>query len=448
MNGGISSGDINQIINVIMGLISVPGYFMIFKKCNVAGWKSFIPFYRDYQLGKCAYRENEGQRLLIAAFISEITYNLYNSKFSYLNHSGWLKLLLLVIYIMALISGAIYSLRIYNGLCQVFGRKKRWIWGWLFLKGPTSLIWGASSSFVPLAVVLEDDAPEVFGLEAETIQEGLTVNLKERSVHDFLKKKYLLKDINLNIKPGSMVLLLGGSGAGKSTFINAVTGYEKARAKIFLNGRNVYRDYRDLKYDIGLVPQQDLMRGNDTVISTLSDAATLWLPLSFGKKDRNKRITEVLDFMGLHAVKNSLVSKLSGGQRKRLSIAIEMISDPFLFILDEPDSGLDGVIARELMEKLQEIAHSGHIVIVITHTPDRVRDLFDSTIILAKDSSRTGRLAYYGTIPSAFDFFKRDSMEKILLSINPTDEGGEGRSDEFISSFGNNEVRKEALTNG
>lgn len=234
MNGGMSSGDVNQIINVIMGLISVPGYFMIFKKCNVAGWKSFIPFYRDYQLGKCAYRENEGQRLLIAAFVSEITYNLYNSKFSYLNHSGWIKLLLLVLYIMVLISSAIYSIRIYNGLCQVFGKKKRWIFGWLFLKGPTSLIWGASSSFVPLAVVLEDDAPEVFGLEAETIQEGLTVNLKERSVHDFLKKKYLLKDINLNIKPGSMVLLLGGSGPANQHLLMLLPVMRKHVPKYFL----------------------------------------------------------------------------------------------------------------------------------------------------------------------------------------------------------------------
>lgn len=85
-----------------------------------------------------------------------------------------------------------------------------------------------------------------------------------------------------------------------------------------------------------------------------------------------------------------MVAKLSGGQRKRLSIAMEFISNPSLFILDEPDSGLDGVMARELFEQLRLIADQGKIIIVITHTPDRVIDLFDDVIVLAKDAKRTG----------------------------------------------------------
>jgi ABC-type multidrug transport system ATPase subunit len=134
-------------------------------------------------------------------------------------------------------------------------------------------------------------------------------------------------------------------------------------------------------------------------------------------------------------VKNNLVDKLSGGQRKRLSIAMEFISDPDLFILDEPDSGLDGVVARNLFEKLREIADEGKIVVVITHTPDRVIDLFDDVIVLAKDARRTGRLAYYGPVKEAYEFFGKDSMEDILLSINQKDEGGEGRADEFVEKY-------------
>ena len=252
---------------------------------------------------------------------------------------------------------------------------------------------------------------------------------------DFVKKRVLLKDIHMNIPKGHMVLLLGGSGAGKTTYLNAVTGYEKARAEVRLNNVDVYKHYDKMMYDIGFVPQQDLMRGNDTVYLTLADAAMMRLPSTVSVMERDNRIARVLDQFGLTAVQHNLVEKLSGGQRKRLSIALEFISDPSLFILDEPDSGLDGVVARGLFEKLRNIADEGKIVVVITHTPDRVIDLFDDVIVLAKDASRTGRLAWYGPVKEAYDFFGKNSMEEILLSINQKDEGGEGRADEFIEKF-------------
>jgi ABC-type multidrug transport system ATPase subunit len=154
-------------------------------------------------------------------------------------------------------------------------------------------------------------------------------------------------------------------------------------------------------------------------------------------------VESVLEQFGLASVKSSLVEKLSGGQRKRLSIAMEYISDPFLFVLDEPDSGLDGVIARDLMRRLRKIADQGKIVIVITHTPDRVADLFDDIIVLAKDSRRTGRLAYYGSIDEAKEFFGTDTMEGILRKINQKDEGGEGLSDEFVKKYAERQVVSE-----
>ena len=197
----------------------------------------------------------------------------------------------------------------------------------------------------------------------------------------------------------------------------------------------IYGEYEKLKYDIGFVPQQDLMRSNDTVYLTLHDAASLRLPSSVSYRAKKKRVNEVLEEFGLGAIRNSLVEKLSGGQRKRLSIAMEFISDPSLFILDEPDSGLDGVVARGLFEKLRSIADSGKIVVVITHTPDRVIDLFDDVVVLAKDSSRCGRLAYYGSIEDSYKFFGKNSMEEILLSINQKEEGGEGLADVYIERY-------------
>ena len=114
---------------------------------------------------------------------------------------------------------------------------------------------------------------------------------------------------------------------------------------------------------------------------------------------------------------------------------MEFISNPTLFILDEPDSGLDGVMARELFEHLRVIADQGKIIIVITHTPDRVIDLFDDVIVLAKDSNRTGRLAFFGSIREARDFFGREKMEEIVKAVNRQEEGGDGRADEYILKF-------------
>ncbi len=263
----------------------------------------------------------------------------------------------------------------------------------------------------------------------------LQIHIDNRSVGSFLKRRLLLKDIKLSIEPGSMVLILGGSGSGKTTFVNAVTGYEKAHAEIKQGDLDVYEDYSRMKYEIGMVPQQELLRGDDTVIMTLTNAAQMRLPEGTPTEERKKRVEEVLALFGLTPVKDELVDKLSGGQRKRLSISVEFVSNPSLFVLDEPDSGLDGVMARDLMEQLRKIANQQKIVMVITHTPDRVIDLFDKVIVLAKNSQQTGQLAFYGTVPEARQFFGRDTMEDIILAINPVDEGGEGLADHYIEAF-------------
>jgi len=114
---------------------------------------------------------------------------------------------------------------------------------------------------------------------------------------------------------------------------------------------------------------------------------------------------------------------------------MELVTDPELFVLDEPDSGLDGVIAREIFTKLRGIADDGKIVLVITHTPDRVVDLFDKVIVLAKDSARVGRLAFYGSPAEAREFFGKDSMEGIVMSVNPKEEGGDGLADQCIERY-------------
>ncbi len=434
MDNSITIDLTNGISRLIMDALVSVGYIGIFGKCGVKRIWAIIPIAREYHIAQCADKEKEGR---IYAIVSAFYYCFYVATRIF-NDNTTVMLLLSIPLIGFWVTMLIYDIKIYLGLIKIFNRSKKWLLMFFLLEGVTAVIWGYSKKFVPSKKVENlSEAVAAKGLEKDlkAIDDGLTVNIRERTVIDFIKRRALLKDIHMCIPKGHMVLLLGGSGAGKTTYLNAVTGYEKADASITLGDADVYKDYEKMKYNIGFVPQQDLMRGNDTVELTLSDAALVRLPVTMSVMERENRIAYVLDQFGLTAVKNILVDKLSGGQRKRLSIAMEFISDPDLFILDEPDSGLDGVVARRLFEKLREIADEDKIVLVITHTPDRVIDLFDDVIVLAKDATRTGRLAYYGPVNEAYEFFGKNTMEEILLSINQKDEGGEGRADEFVEKY-------------
>ena len=423
-----------RLLRIITSSLEMIGFGLLFKKCGARWWEALIPFWRSYTLARCGNCESEGR----VVFFCDLLSTVFNIALLFINENSGLALLFLALILSFTVIILVYMIRISLGLCEVFGRRKLWWFPWTFFTFIPALIWGLFRSFRPMWQVGEfrDSALSTFSnTHIDSMDKGLTVNLEERTVSDFFKKRYLLRDIHMYIQPGHMVLLLGGSGAGKSTLVNAINGYEPAKGEMSLDGENIYKEYSKMMYEIGFVPQQDLMRGNDTVLNTMNDAAALRLPLALTGEDRKKRVHEVMEIFGLLPVQHNLVEKLSGGQRKRLSIAMEFLPNPSLFILDEPDSGLDGVMARELMEQLRAIADQGKIVIVITHTPDRVIDLFDDVIVLAKDTARTGRLAYFGSIAEAKTFFGKDSMEKIVRSITREEEGGEGRADEFIGRF-------------
>jgi len=428
-------GSINTF-TTITSILWMVGVWRLFVKCGLKGWWALIPVAKYYKLALCADREQEGRSLTVLNVV--IILNAIVAKFT--TEGSTLYILCAALEVAVSWAWVIYCARVYSGLCRVFERRRWWVLLWLFAEWVpiAPLLWGFRKKYQPLwqAEEIRDDADYYFsGRKAAILDQGLTVNLEERTAREFFRKKYLLRNIHLSIQPGHMVLLLGGSGAGKTTFLNAVNGYEPAKAEVTINGRNMYKNYKEMQYDIGFVPQADLIRGCDTVYRTLMDTAMLRLPNSFSRPERQERVEEVMDIFGLTPVKGNLVSKLSGGQRKRLSIAMEFISNPTLFILDEPDSGLDGVMARELFTQLRKIADQGKIIIVITHTPDRVIDLFDDVIVLAKDAKRTGRLAWFGPIDEARAFFGKEKMEEIVKSVNREEEGGEGRADEFILKY-------------
>ena len=431
------------VVGVIVQALFLAGLWRLLEKSGLKGWWALIPGARDYQLCRCAGREPEG-RVYSVTGVATILLNiviLFSQPGAEESEtiSGYVVVMLILLFTLTMVR-FFYGIRVWRGLIEVYGVRRRWMWLWFvsYTRWIPALLWGFAKKYRPEWQV-EDIRAEMARLassgSATVMDEGLTVNLRERSATEFFQKKVLLRDIHMSIPQGHMVLLLGGSGAGKTTYLNAINGYEKADADVMLNGTNMYRQYKKMQYEVGFVPQSEMMRGKDTVLNTLLDAAKLRLPVDVSAKQRRARVDEVMDIFGLKPVKNNLVEKLSGGQKKRLSISMEFISNPSLFILDEPDSGLDGVMARELFVQLRKIADTGKIVIVITHTPDRVIDLFDDVIVLAKDSARTGRLAWYGSIEDARKFFGREKMEQIVKSVNRKEEGGDGLADEFVMKY-------------
>ena len=428
----------SSTLGIFMMVLYMAGEWRILTKSSLKGWWALIPCARDYQLARCAGREPEGRVVLV----SGIARMLLNAVMilGAEEQLGDFYYLCMIPYAALGIVEFLFTLKIYGGLIEVYGKRRRWLWLWImpYANSITAMLWGWSDKYQP-AWKVEDFRREMTRRATHgntaAMETGLTVNLKERSVWEFFHKKILLWDIHMYIPQGHMVLLLAGSGAGKTTLVNALNGYEKAKAEVLLNGNNMYTHYKSMQHETGFVPQQELVRSKDTVYYTLADAAKLRLPKDIPNEVRKDRVEEVMEIFGLTHAKTHLVQKLSGGQKKRLSIAMELISNPSLFILDEPDSGLDGVMARELMQQLRSVADTGKIVRVITHTPDRVIEYFDDVIVLAKDSSRTGRLAFYGSVPEAREFFGREKMEEIVKLLNREEEGGDGRADEFIKKY-------------
>ncbi len=435
--------DIKNYWELIAYVLSTIGLWKVFAKCGAKKWHSLIPAYRFYVLSVCADRKDTGRIWFLLDMMNLVLTLAGAFLIVFLNLTGAWYYAIQIVILSLEITEKLFIIKIYISLCDVFGKKKWWV-VLFFIDIPVILIWGVSRKFQPKTTIQDRviKAAALTNRDVEEKDEGLTINIRQRVAKSVSGTKVLLRDIHMNIAPGRMVLLLGGSGAGKTTFLNAVTGFEKADATVTLNGKDVYKDFEAMKYEIGFVPQMDLIRYNDSVIRTVSDSAKLKLPSSIKKEEMNSKISEVMNIFGLTAVQNNIVSKQSGGQKKRISIATEFIADPYLFILDEPDSGLDGVLARDLMRRLHEISREGRIVIVITHSPDRVADLFDDVIILAKDAERTGRLVYYGEIEKARNFFGTDTMEEMVRMINRKEEGGEGMADELIEKFGRQSSEK------
>lgn len=204
--------------------------------------------------------------------------------------------------------------------------------------------------------------------------------------------KVLLDDISLGAHPGTLTAVIGPSGAGKSTFARLVAGYtHPTRGTVSFEGHNVHAEYASLRSRIGMVPQDDVVHGQLTVQQALMYAAELRLPPDTTKDDRAQVVGRVLEELEMTQHLHTRVDKLSGGQRKRASVALELLTGPSLLILDEPTSGLDPALDRQVMTMLRQLADAGRVVLVVTHSLTYL-DVCDQVLLLAPG----GKTAFSG----------------------------------------------------
>lgn len=193
-----------------------------------------------------------------------------------------------------------------------------------------------------------------------------------------------LDHVSFALPARSFLAVLGTSGAGKSTLLKAITGIEPAKSgSVQFDGRDLYANFRALRHRIGYVPQDDILHDQLTVDQSLGFGAELRFP-DASPSDRKIRIDEVLRDLGLESHRSKLVRQLSGGQRKRVSVGLELLHRPALLILDEPTSGLDPGNERRLMAQLARLAKSdgGRTILVVTHSTESLH-LCDQVLFLA-----------------------------------------------------------------
>ncbi|SCK21958.1 FHA modulated ABC efflux pump with fused ATPase and integral membrane subunits [Streptomyces sp. WMMB 322] len=213
--------------------------------------------------------------------------------------------------------------------------------------------------------------------------------------------KVILDNVTFGVPEKSLIGVIGPSGSGKSTLLRALTGYRPADVgEVLYDNRNLYQHFAELRQRIGLVPQDDILHKELRVRTALRYAARLRFPGDVAEAERNARVEEVLAELKLDVHADKKVTSLSGGQRKRVSVALELLTKPSLIFLDEPTSGLDPGMDRDVMQLLRGLADDGRTVLVVTHSVAEL-GLCDKLLVMAPG----GGVAYFGPPEEALNFF-------------------------------------------
>ncbi len=257
---------------------------------------------------------------------------------------------------------------------------------------------------------------------------NITIEARGLTMH--VPGKKLLENVSLTIYPTEFVGLMGPSGAGKTTLMNILNGYTPPTAgQVLINGQDLYSHYQQFAGQFGYVPQDDIIHRDLTVGEALYYTARLRLPPDFSESAIRDRIAGVLKQLGLEGTENVLIGSpekkgISGGQRKRVNLAQELLTDPSVLFLDEPTSGLSSEDALMVMKLLRGLADSGKAILLTIHQPSlEAFRLMDNLVLVGKDqnSSEPGRLVYYGpAYPDSVKFFNPDGVPGERPGVDPS----------------------------
>lgn len=227
-------------------------------------------------------------------------------------------------------------------------------------------------------------------------------------------EKIITNNVTLSIEPGEFVAIVGGSGAGKTTILNCLAGMtDFTSGDVLINGESIKTNNKSIRSIIGYVPQSDIVYDNLTLERMLYHSAKLRMPKDMSQEEINRKIDETLEMVELTRHRKTMISKLSGGQKKRASIAVELLASPKLFFLDEPSSGLDPGTEKNLMKMLKRLAATGKTVIMVTHTVQNI-NLCDRLICMGSG----GLLCYSGVPSKALEFFRKENITDIYDDLN------------------------------
>lgn len=245
------------------------------------------------------------------------------------------------------------------------------------------------------------------------------VSVEARTVAISVSVRRLLEDVSLTVYPGELVGLMGPSGAGKTTLLNGLNGYaQPTSGKVLFNGKDLYANYDQFRGLIGYVPQDDIIHEQLTVAQALYFSSRLRLPADTTDAEIQERVQRVIAQLSLEGSEDVLIGSpnrrgISGGQRKRVNLAMELLTEPAVLFLDEPTSGLSSEDTLNVMRLLRSLANEGRTIVLTIHQPGlEAYRLLDNLILMGRDagSAEPGRLVYYGpAYPQAAEFFQPDS---------------------------------------
>jgi ABC transport system ATP-binding/permease protein len=280
--------------------------------------------------------------------------------------------------------------------------------------------------------------PATFHLVGDELQEfvdGGDVSLDARGLTVTLPNgKVLLDDVSFPLGERCLLGVIGPSGAGKSTLLGALTGMRPATAgSVFYDERDLYANYAELRHRIGLVPQENILHTQLSAHRALAYAAELRFPRDTSPAERTRRIGEVLGELSLTAHADTRTSSLSGGQQKRVNVALELLTKPSLLFLDEPTSGLDPGLDMSVMEMMSGLARDGRTVIVVTHSVANL-NVCDRLLVLVPG----GKVAYFGSPADGLHHFGQPGWAQVFRAFEAEpdrDWAGEYRRSAYFARY-------------